>query len=187
MLRRCLDPQARLNRPDYIGSAVCAPWLVFSNFRRWMVRQNWENRSLDKDLLIPGNKLYSPKTCIFIPNYINNTLLKRVPRQHLPGVHIETTSGRYVAQCQMTNLETGQRFTKKIGRFKTEKQAYKAYVSFKSQLIYTLAEPYKTDEPKLYKSLLRYSKDLYSGKLTKYYKGQQVNLSLAKLKNTPEI
>jgi len=36
-----------------------------------MERQDWEGKHLDKDILIPGNKIYSPDRCIFVSSLIN--------------------------------------------------------------------------------------------------------------------
>src|SRR5947207_2252239 len=54
--------------PTYANVSCCEDWLVFSNFKRWMERQPWDNgkTNLDKDLRIPGNKIYSPDACRFI-------------------------------------------------------------------------------------------------------------------------
>lgn len=39
-----------------------------------MIAQPWEGRQLDKDLLMPGNKYYSPETCVFICQEVNKLL-----------------------------------------------------------------------------------------------------------------
>jgi hypothetical protein len=73
MIRRCYDTNY-LYRHTYQDVSVCDDWLTFSNFRSWMMGQDWENKALDKDLLGDG-KLYSPNTCCFLPQSINNFLL----------------------------------------------------------------------------------------------------------------
>ncbi len=67
MLRRCYSPVFKKDKPTYEGCEVCEEWLHFSVFRKWYAANNKANWELDKDLLIPGNKTYSPETCIFVP------------------------------------------------------------------------------------------------------------------------
>ena len=73
MLKRCYS----IGHLDatYEGCSVCDEWLIFSNFKSWMEQQDWEGKHLDKDLLVEGNKVYSPDTCAFITRELNNTLL----------------------------------------------------------------------------------------------------------------
>ena len=71
MIKRCyLSKQLEYKR-TYIGCTVCEEWLSFMNFRAWMVSQDWVGKRLDKDLLVTGNKEYSPDNCTFISNRIN--------------------------------------------------------------------------------------------------------------------
>lgn len=55
---------------------MCDEWLDDKyNFYEW-VRENYytvkeEQIDLDKDILVKGNKTYSPETCIFTPHSIN--------------------------------------------------------------------------------------------------------------------
>lgn len=70
MLRRCYYEKDNIS---YNDCKVCEEWLLFSNFKSWMEEQNYEaGLHLDKDILVPGNKLYSPSNCVFIPNEINS-------------------------------------------------------------------------------------------------------------------
>lgn len=70
MLRRCYCPKQLERMPNYFKTEVCEEWLTFTNFKNWMEEQVWENKVLDKDLLGDG-ELYSPATCIFVPEYVN--------------------------------------------------------------------------------------------------------------------
>lgn len=60
MIRRCYSKAQLGKNPNYEGCTVCDEWLTFSNFKSWMEKQDWEGKELDKDLLVRGNKVYSP-------------------------------------------------------------------------------------------------------------------------------
>lgn len=77
VLCRCYDMNVHKKRPKYAGCSVWSEWLTFSNFRQWMSLQDWEGKQLDKDLLVKGNKVYSPETCLFVPANINGFILGR--------------------------------------------------------------------------------------------------------------
>ena len=77
MLQRCYSSDWIEKYPTYADCWVCDDWLIFSNFKRWMARQSWEvscgekAKHLDKDIIIEGNKLYSPETTAFISHELN--------------------------------------------------------------------------------------------------------------------
>lgn len=64
----------RADKPTYEDKYVCDEWLTFSNFRGWMELQQYEGMSLDKDIRVPGSKVYSPHTCAFVPVSLNSLL-----------------------------------------------------------------------------------------------------------------
>ena len=43
-------------------------------FKRWMEKQDWEGKQLDKDIIKKGNKLYCPEFCFFVDNKVNSIL-----------------------------------------------------------------------------------------------------------------
>lgn len=43
----------------------------FSNFAEWFDKHHVEGWELDKDILVSGNRTYSPETCCFVPHEIN--------------------------------------------------------------------------------------------------------------------
>ena len=74
MLQPCYDDKFKEMSPTYIGATVCEEWLTFSNFKAWMEKQEWEGLELDKDIIKPGNKQYSPDACCLVPQSLNALL-----------------------------------------------------------------------------------------------------------------
>lgn len=131
MLRRCYSTEYHKRKPTYMGCSVCEEWKTFSNFKAWMETQDWANKQLDKDLLFPGNKIYSPETCIFVDNRLNMLLTHQKSNKDLPvGVSYDSSRNLYRAICQDKSSKYVQ-----IGRFKTAKEAHEAYRRFKASVI----------------------------------------------------
>ncbi|MCK5666846.1 MAG: hypothetical protein KAI17_25335, partial [Thiotrichaceae bacterium] len=47
MLKRCYSNTWKASHPTYQNCSACDDWLLFSNFKYWMKRQDWENKELD--------------------------------------------------------------------------------------------------------------------------------------------
>lgn len=85
ILTRCYSEESLRQKPTYKGCTVCEKWKLFSNFKRWFdknYRYDLEEMGLkpclDKDLLSNGlNKIYSPETCIFLPQKVNKFLTNK--------------------------------------------------------------------------------------------------------------
>ena len=76
MHRRCSEKYVLNGHPTYTGCYVCEEWKAFDNFKKWF-DANWKpGYVLDKDILVPGNREYGPRTCAYIPQEINKLLLK---------------------------------------------------------------------------------------------------------------
>jgi len=136
MLERCYSKKAKKYNLSYLGCYVCNDWLLFSNFKKWMIMQNWQGMELDKDLLIQGNKEYAPETCMFVPRVINNMLVrnKRVKSKYLLGVSYNKRSGRFAATCSTEGK------LNHLGCFAAELEAHEAHKEFKYKHIATMAE-----------------------------------------------
>jgi hypothetical protein len=144
MVSRCYNPKYKIKRPTYQGCSVCEEWRYFSNFRKWVDEQpnrDWQNCQLDKDLILPDNKLYSPDTCVFIDVKLNSFILgKKVTQgKYLIGVNLDKERGLFVAHCCNPFVEnkTQDLF---LGRFKTEMEAHKAWQAKKHDYACQLAE-----------------------------------------------
>jgi hypothetical protein len=145
MLKRCYSKEYHEHYPTYSGCSVCEDWLTFSNFKLWMEQQDWENKQLDKDLLISGNKEYGPETCVFVTSVVNTFTLDRCnSRGAYPlGVRFHNVAKKFEAQCR--NPFTGKR--EYLGLFDCPDQAHLAWKKRKHELACQLVESaYVTDE-----------------------------------------
>lgn len=71
MLRRCYDQKTKQSMPTYDGCYVCDEWHNFQNYADWCDKNYIAGYQLDKDILIEGNKIYSPETCKFVSQQEN--------------------------------------------------------------------------------------------------------------------
>lgn len=153
IIRRGYDNNVKVRQPTYQDCSVCDEWKYFSNFKHWFDENYVEGYVLDKDILVKGNKVYSPETCCFVPEEINVIFTKRQRyRGKYPiGVHKDRKS--YIASVSQYGTK------KYIGSFKTEKEAYNAYKKAKELYIKEVADKYfqcgKISE-RLYNSMYNY-------------------------------
>jgi hypothetical protein len=104
MLGRCYSRSKAHTQPTYAGCTVDPQWHTFSVFREWLVSNHFtQGMQLDKDLLIDGNKHYSPTTCVLLPQSINAFLTDKQKPRELPTGIFEA-SGKYYAQVKDTEL-----------------------------------------------------------------------------------
>jgi hypothetical protein len=137
MLERCYSKKYLESRPSYIGTSVCSEWLYATAFKKWMEQQDWSGKSLDKDIIVPGSKLYSPETCAFVLNATNLFVIASdASRGDYPiGVHLVKRTGKYQAQCENP-------FTRKqenLGLFSTPEEAHEAWRKRKHELAQLVA------------------------------------------------
>jgi len=137
MLKRCHCAKFQAKRPTYIGCSVVPEWLSFMAFRAWMIRRNWVGNDLDKDILVPGNKVYGPQTCVFISGGLNNfTIDRAADRGEWPiGIYWNKQKGKFLAQCN--NPFTGKR--EYLGYFTCPDEAHEAWRKRKHELSLQLA------------------------------------------------
>lgn len=142
MIKRCYSDKALSHDPTYVETEVCEEWHLFSNFKRWMEQQDWENKQLDKDILGNG-KLYSPKTCCFVSFRVNMFIKNSYNNKHnLPGVYYDKQRKRY--KFQIYDIYKRKRVLR--GHFKTPEEAHFAWVDYKLSLLARLIEDEELDE-----------------------------------------
>jgi len=121
---------------------------MFSAFREWMDDQGWQGKNLDKDLLVCGNKIYSPETCLFVSPAINRLLTNGMASRGKYPQGVYKIRDKYRAQISINNINTF------LGDFKTPSLAEAVYLKAKSKHIRNIAE--KESEP-LRSALLRHA------------------------------
>ena len=161
MLRRCYSAKYQEKHPTYKGCSVCDEWLFYPNFKNWYDKNyykiNNKTSQLDKDILIKGNKVYSPDTCIFVPSFINTLFTKsQKTRGELPiGVYYKKANKKYQAGLNM--FKDGKSVRKYLGYFDTADEAFKTYKKAKEDYIKEVADNYKDEIPaKLYEAMYAY-------------------------------
>lgn len=123
ILSRCYNEGYQINYPTYRGCSVCEEWFIASNFKKFYDANYIESYMLDKDILIDGNKIYSPDTCRFVPQQINMLFVCRGNKSGYPtGVHFNEKTNKFMASCSLNGK------TKTLGSFSSPKQAHESYL-----------------------------------------------------------
>ena len=131
VLKRCYDEKNQERCPTYKGVTVCQEWHSFQNFAKWyndnLPKIYGVKFHLDKDLLQQAvkNKIYSPDTCVFLPQEINKFLNNKQSSNTSGyiGVHRYKTHKKWIAQIMVFGEDKGRH----LGRFLTLEQASQAY------------------------------------------------------------
>lgn len=139
MLSRCYNPYTLNKKQCYIDCYVCEEWHNFQNFAKWYEENYYECNEklhLDKDILIKGNKIYSPETCIFVPHKIN---------EYFSGINItkgyRIINNKYVAYIKVDKKQ------KYLGSYETKEEAIESYIIEKENGIKILVNKYKNIIP----------------------------------------
>lgn len=141
MLKRCYSEMLHKKEPAYIGCSVCDEWKRFSIFKDWFEENYVEGYALDKDILIKGNKIYSPTTCCFIPRELNSLLTNR--RNHRGECPIGVTKASKSNNYEAALFINGERVY--LGTFKSKEEAFEAYKVAKEAHIKEVAQKYYYD------------------------------------------
>lgn len=170
MLTRCNSSTFKNRCPTYKDATCCDEWLYFDNFFEWVIGQ--ENYKVlsegnityvpDKDILVKGNKHYSPETVCLVPQYVNTLFIKRGNDRGIYPIGVRLDKGarhkKYVAQC---NNPFGNRPI--VNRFYTVEEAFNSYKQAKEGVIQTMAKrEYEkgTISAKCYEAMMNYQVEI---------------------------
>ena len=129
----------------YFDVNICEDWKYLSNFIKWVDSQPnrcWKSCDLDKDLLVTGNKEYSPTTTVFVPKTLNCfvTGSDKNRGKFMLGVSFmkRHKTKPYVSRCH--NPFTDDSNSEHINYFSTELEAHKAWQAKKHEYACMLAD-----------------------------------------------
>jgi hypothetical protein len=142
MLTRTYNPQSDNQLRNYSDVVVNPSWHNFQNFAEWYFKQINPNNSvdfewhLDKDLLFPGNKIYSEDYCCLIPQPINVLFTDHAHRRGDYPLGVTKYRNKYMACVNMFGKQ------KHLGYHFTIRSAQIAYWSAKFEAIRNAAIMY---------------------------------------------
>ena len=131
ILHRSFDEAVKNEHPTYQDVTCCEEWLYYPNFYEWLHNQpnfnkwlNGDKWAIDKDILVKGNKIYSPETCCLVPIRINS-LFALPTRNGECVLGVRKDNGKFIAE--MSDVDShGTRY---IGTYSTEEDAF--YLGYK--------------------------------------------------------
>lgn len=155
--RRTLSEKFKKEKSTYKDVIVCDEWLNFQIFSKWF-NENWrpymdKTWQLDKDILVKGNKIYSPETCCFVPHEINSLFMSTKNKRGFYPIGVNKERDKYRVRIG------GSR--KHIGIFKTPEEAFQAYKIVKEQHIKETADKWRgqiTED--VYKAMYNYQVEI---------------------------
>lgn len=153
ILARCF-PLDKTKFPSYKNCSVCEEWLNYQVFAKWYFENapiDMGKVNVDKDLLVPNNKIYSPETCCIIPQEINNFMVGREPREDFP-IGVGKHGNKFISQGN----SFGKHWQGKSRN--TVEEAFSDYVEEKERFAKHLANKWKNVLPdNVIRALLNFS------------------------------
>lgn len=165
MLQRCYDEKLHERQPTYIDCEASENFLNFQNFGKWdeenFYQIEGETMCLDKDILVKHNKIYSPETCIYVPNTINLLFIKRQINRGKSCIGTTPVDNKYKVQCHLINPKTGESKQKHLGYYETQEKGFEVYKYYKERNIKEIADYYKELIPeRLYNGMYNYEVEI---------------------------
>ena len=92
--------------------------------------------ALDKDILIKGNKEYSPSACCLIPQNVNCLFLKREALRGEYPIGVRYKEDGFVARCRNPFEDKAV----ELGNYSTPERAFQAYKIYKEDIVKQVAK-----------------------------------------------
>jgi len=152
LIMRTYDPYTINKCPSYINCEVCDDWADLQKFGKYYDENIYyipnEKMQIDKDILCnylkKDAKIYSPDTCIFVPQTINNLFPnhKRARGNEVIGVYFDGRPDHKLKNRYTTYIS---KFGKRIhlGSYRTENEAFNVYKQAKEDHVKEIANLYK--------------------------------------------
>lgn len=161
MLERCYDPYSEQTAHTYRGVTVTPEWFNYQNFASWAKGQKGYGNTkwaMEKDLLIRGNRFYHPEGCCFLPQELNNQMLKaeKARGEYPIGVNLNKPNGKFIAHVTQDGTTSTH-----IGIYDTVEEAFMAYKAAKEKRLKMLANKWRSQiDPRAYEALMNYTVEI---------------------------
>lgn len=152
MIKRCYSGELAV----YEDVVVSPVWHDYQDFCLWWEAQplykRQDNWQLDKDIISPESRIYSPETCRLVPTPINLLIKKMGNRSCVQGVNYHKRDKAFRAFVVDANG-----LHKEKNGFKSESDAFLWYKIEKEIVVKQLAEKYKSViDLDVYEALINY-------------------------------
>lgn len=158
MMGRAYSDKVKKRQPRYKDCCVSEEWHNFQNFKRWYI-ENFKSYMglwhLDKDILIKGNKTYSPETCCFVPRDINLLFTKQEKNRGDLPIGVFKDNGKL--RVSLTKFKKSVYFS----GFSTPAEAFNKYKEEKEKYIKEVADKWKDlIDIKVYEAMYNYKVEI---------------------------
>lgn len=154
IFQRSYSEKLYINNPTYHDVTVCEEWKCFQNFGEWY-ENNWKPHMvgwhLDKDVLIKGNKIYSPETCCFVPIEINSLLISCKARRGELPIGVSKKGNKFYSILTLNGKHV----------YNTIEEAFQVYKEAKEDKIKKVANKWRGKiTEKCYNALMNYKVEI---------------------------
>lgn len=121
--------------------------------------ENGYRWAIDKDILVKGNKIYSPETCYLVPQNVNCVLLKREADRGKYPIGVTECEWGFEASCHNPFINRSE----ELGCYATPEKAFEVYKKYKENIIKQVAQQEYDKEnitEKCYKALMKYKVEI---------------------------
>ena len=142
----------------YLDCYIHETWKTSEDFVLWAqsIEYYQDGWQLDKDILVKGNRVYGPDTCVFVPQQINKLLVKAnsIRGDYPIGVK-KHSKNTFRAQCC-------DGFGNQVYKnFRTVEEAFNWYKETKESVIKSVAARWKDQiDPRVYQALIDYKVEI---------------------------
>lgn len=153
MLKRCYGDNIVESPKSYKDVTVCDEWHNFQNFADWYTNHRFHGMGyhLDKDLLVVGNKIYSPDACTLVPQEVNQIVTDGGARSrgNMMGITFVGGKNKFCAKISIKGR------SKNLGYYEDPVEARNVYLKAKAEYIRDTAIEYHGKiEPSVFDRLM---------------------------------
>ena len=158
MLVRCYGERLHKKYPTYLNCSASENFKHYPYFKEWCNNQvgfGNEGWTLDKDILVKGNKLYSEDTCCFVPSEINKLFVKNDAKRGECPIGVSRRRKAFLATIKVAGKKVN------LGIHSTKEIAFQAYKEAKENYIKDVANKWKGQlDERVYESLMNYEVEI---------------------------